>query len=109
MREPTHVQAFGAEVRRRRETLGWSLPELAKKSGMTANYLGAIEMGLRDPSLSTIKKIAKGFEVSVMELLGVEGLGPAALEFLRLNEGVPPDVRDAIEHLLANAVKEPPP
>jgi transcriptional regulator with XRE-family HTH domain len=61
MSVPKEVRAFGAEVRRRRESLGWTLPELAKRSGLTSNYIGSVEIGLRDPSMSTLVKIAKGF------------------------------------------------
>lgn len=108
MTVPKHIQAFGAEVRRRREALEWSLPQLAKRSGLTANYIGAVEMGHRDPSLSTMQKIAKGFGISLAELLGGHGLSPIALEFLRLNEGVQPDVQEAVEKLLIMYTEEPP-
>ena len=100
MSPPKDVRSFGAEVRRRRESLGWSLPELAKRSRLTANYIGAIEVGHRDPSLSTMVKLAKGFDVPLAELLGRDGLSPAALECVRLLEEVPQNVRDAIESLL---------
>src|SRR5215212_8538762 len=100
MSVPKDVQAFGAEVRRRRESLGWTLPELAKRSRITANYIGSVEMGLRDPSLSTMQKIAKGFDVPLSELLGAGGLSPAGLECARLLDGVLPEVQMAIEKIL---------
>jgi transcriptional regulator with XRE-family HTH domain len=100
MSVPREVQTFGAEVRRRREALGWALPELAKRSGLTQNYIGAVELGLRDPSLSTIMKLAKGFDVPLWELLGSEGMSPEALEFVRLFEGALPDVQEAIQQIL---------
>jgi transcriptional regulator with XRE-family HTH domain len=100
MRLAREIWAFGAEVRRRRESLGWSLPELAKRSGLTYNYIGAIEIGHREPSLSTMLKLAKGFDVPLWELLGRDGFSPAALECARLLDEAPRDVRDAIESVL---------
>jgi len=100
MSVPKEVRAFGAEVRRRRESLGWTLPELAKRSGLTSNYIGSVEIGLRDPSMSTVVKIAKGFGVPLSELLGAYGLSPAALECLRLMKEALPDVRGALVDLL---------
>jgi transcriptional regulator with XRE-family HTH domain len=107
MSVPPDVQAFGAEVRRRRESLGWSLPELAKRSGLTPNYIGSVEMGNRDPSLSTMEKIAKGFDVPLWELLGVGGMSPEALECVRLLDGALPEVREAVEHILTFYVDKP--
>jgi transcriptional regulator with XRE-family HTH domain len=107
MRLPRDVRAFGAEVRRRRESLGWSLPELAKRCGLTFNYIGAVEMGYREPSLSTMVKLAKGFDAPLSELLGRDGLSPAALECVRLLEDAPQDVRDAIESVLEFCGKRP--
>lgn len=91
---------FGAEVRRRREALQWTLDDLAKRGKLTPNYLGSIELGLRDPSLSTITKIARAFSVSIGELLGTHILSPAALEYLRLRKEAPSDVRDAVDSLI---------
>ncbi len=106
MSVPKEVRAFGAEVRRRRESLGWTLPELAKRSGLTANYLGAVEMGLRDPSMSTLVKIAKGFGVPLSELLGAYGFSPVTLECLHLMKEALPDVREAIEDILTFSLRK---
>jgi transcriptional regulator with XRE-family HTH domain len=100
MSVPPEVQAFGAEARRRRESLGWTLSDLATRSGLTPNYLGSVELGIRDPSLSTMEKIANGFDVPLMELLGTDELSPAALEFVRLLKEAKPDVQEAIGLLL---------
>jgi transcriptional regulator with XRE-family HTH domain len=54
---------FGKEVRRRREALGLTLEELAERAGLTPNYVGTVETGKRDPSLSTVLALAKGLRV----------------------------------------------
>ena len=107
MSVPEHVKAFGAEVRRRRESLGWNLFELAERTGLTPNYLGSIELGNRDPSLSTMKKIARGFDLTLAELLGPGEISPAAYEAALLLAKAPHDVQEAIERILACFVRKP--
>src|ERR1051325_9327409 len=78
---------FCREVRRRREALGLTQDELAERSGLTPNYIGTIENGKRDPSLSTMMAIAKGLNVKLGELLGpLPDISPAAHEMARLFE-----------------------
>lgn len=92
---------FGKEVRRRREALGLTLEQLAERAGLTPNYIGGVEAGRRDPSLSTILSLAKGLEVPAGELLGgVYDLEPAAIEAAQLFQAAPDDVQDAILRLL---------
>jgi transcriptional regulator with XRE-family HTH domain len=70
---------FGAELRRRRESLGMTLEELAARAGLTPNYVGTIEMGKRDPSLSTIVELAKGLDISPGEFFPSRpGLSPSS-------------------------------
>jgi len=59
---------FGANVRRRRLALGLSLERFAELVGLTPNYLGTVECGRRDPSLSSIVTIAKGLDIEPGEL-----------------------------------------
>lgn len=98
---------FGQEVRRRRRSLGMTLEQLAERSGLTPNYVGTVEAGLRDPSLSTVLSLARGLSVPPGELIGGLGrLSPQALEVARLFEGAPPDVQDAIGRLLRAVQKK---
>jgi transcriptional regulator with XRE-family HTH domain len=92
---------FGLEIRRRRKGVGMTLEQLAERSGLTPNYVGTIEMGRRDPSLSTILALARGLSVSPGELIGGMGrLSPSALEAARLFDGATPDTQEAILRLL---------
>lgn len=91
---------FGREVRRRRVALGLTLEQLAERSGLTPNYIGTVENGRRDPSLSTVMSLANGLGVPAGELVGgVAELGPIATETARLMEGAPPELQDAILEL----------
>src|SRR5687768_15798761 len=88
---------FGREIRRRREMRGITLAELAKHTGLTQNYIGSIELGYRDPSLSSVLALAIGLGVSPGELFGtIPGVSPIAEEAGRLYEQIPPEVQDAI-------------
>src|SRR3954468_12797369 len=88
---------FGREVRRRRVALGLTLEQLAERSGLTPNYIGTIENGKRDPSLSTVMAIAAGLSVQAGELFGgVPGLTPSGLEAAQLFEKVTPDLQGAV-------------
>ena len=92
---------FGREVRRRRETSGLTLEQLAELSGLSPNYIGSIEAGRRDPSLSTVLALARGLGTAPGELIGGVGrLSSAALEAGRLFDVLAPDVQDAVLRLL---------
>lgn len=90
-------QAFGREVRRRRLALGFTLEQLAERSSLTPNYIGTVEHGQRDPSLSTILALAGGLGVTPAELLaGLGETGPLALEAARLIDAQLPEVQEAM-------------
>jgi transcriptional regulator with XRE-family HTH domain len=93
--------AFGREVRRRRAALGLTLEQLAERSGLTPNYIGTVENGRRDPSLSTVLALARGLGAAPGELLGGVGeLSPTSTEAATLLETLLPDVQVAILELL---------
>jgi transcriptional regulator with XRE-family HTH domain len=93
--------AFGREVRRRRSTLGLTLEQLAERSDLTPNYIGSVENGRRDPSLSTVLALAKGLDVGPAELLGGSGdFGPLATEAAALLEHLTPELQNAVVELL---------
>lgn len=92
---------FGREVRRRRGALGLTLEQLAERSGLTPNYIGTVENGRRDPSLSTVLALAKGLGLAPGELLGGVGeLSPASTEAATLIETLSPDVQVSMLELL---------
>lgn len=90
------ARAFGREVRRRRQAQGMTLDALGEAAGLTPNYIGSIEMGLRDPSIGSMAKLSAGLGAPLGELLGLPELDPAALEAARYLAGLPVEVREAI-------------
>lgn len=93
--------SFGASVRRKREALGLTLEELAERAKLSPNYIGTVENGRRDPSLSTVIALAKALRLPAGDLLGgAHELGPEGVEAARLFESAPADVQDAVLRLL---------
>lgn len=92
---------FGREVRRRRRALKLTLEQLAERAGLTPNYIGTVENGHRDPSLSTVVALAKGLGVAPGELLGgIGNLSSRALEAAKLMEGMQPELQSAMLELI---------
>ena len=57
-------------IRKLREAQNLTQGELAKKAGVTQGYIAHLEGGLRkNPSLPTLKKLAKALGVNVAALL----------------------------------------
>jgi transcriptional regulator with XRE-family HTH domain len=94
------IEALGREIRRRRQASGMTLEALAEASGITPNYIGAIEMGRRDPGLSTVLKLARGLRLTPGELLGLPELPPLAIEAGKLIAQLPEAVRKPLTSTL---------
>jgi transcriptional regulator with XRE-family HTH domain len=56
-------------VSRLRLARGWSLVELASRSGMNDTYLGVMERGGNMPTLATLFKLAEVFGMEAAELV----------------------------------------
>ena len=56
-------------VRELRHTRGLSQEKLAEKAGIHRTYVGGIELGLRNPSLRNIARIAQALGVPPSDLL----------------------------------------
>ena len=62
------LKAFGKRIRQLRTTRGLSQEELSFQTGFHRTYIGMVERGERNISLSNIGVFAKTFEISVSEL-----------------------------------------
>ncbi len=58
------------KLRQLREAKGLSQRALAKKAGISREYVLRLEAARQDPTLGTLEKLAKALGVSVTELLG---------------------------------------
>src|SRR6266480_7769218 len=82
----------GNRVRALREAMGYSLRDLAERSGVSAPMLSQVERGETSPTLAVAAKIAAGLELSLSQLL-------------RLDEGDGVVVVRARERLLGGRAK----
>ena len=60
---------LGARLRAQREARGYTQATLAEKIGVSPNYFGVLERGLKLPTLDTLVLLAKVLEMSPAELL----------------------------------------
>jgi transcriptional regulator with XRE-family HTH domain len=63
------VKGFGAVVRQLRKERGVSQEGLATKAGIDRAYMGSLERGRRNPSLTTIARVARGLDLPISELI----------------------------------------
>ena len=76
---------------------------------MSPGYLGSIELGTRDPSLSKVLSIAHGLGVTTGELLGPKvELTPEAIRAGHLFETTRPELRENLSAYLREFVRPPP-
>jgi transcriptional regulator with XRE-family HTH domain len=65
-------QGFGRTVRRLRHALGLSQEGLAERAEIHRTYIGGIERGERNPTLTMIVRLAKALEAAPAALLEPE-------------------------------------
>jgi len=59
---------FGKEIRKHRESRGWSQEDLAERAGLHRNYVGGIERGERNVALENIVKLARALSMKTRDL-----------------------------------------
>lgn len=62
-------RSLGEKIRSLRKGLGMSLSEMAEKIQKTSSYLSQVERGLAEPSITSLRKIAKILEKPMFYLL----------------------------------------
>ena len=76
MAKRKRTNRFGNAVRNARTAAGLTQEDLAERSGLDRSYIGGIERGERNPTLSVIEKIADGLGVSLAELFSYSAKEP---------------------------------
>lgn len=59
---------LGSILKRRRQQLGMTQAEVAKRVGCRPNYIGYLETGARRPSAALVTRLAKALDLSAQEL-----------------------------------------
>jgi transcriptional regulator with XRE-family HTH domain len=62
----------GPRIRALREAMGFSLRDLAERSGVSAPMLSQVERGETSPTLAVAEKIASGLELTLSQLLRLD-------------------------------------
>jgi len=78
---------IGERIRILRQEKGFSLNELARRTGFAKSYLSQIENLKREPSLSALSQIAHVLEVDVLFLLSGEIQNSGAQNFTIVKKG----------------------
>jgi transcriptional regulator with XRE-family HTH domain len=60
---------IGHRLRGRRQGLGWTQAELARRCGLHKAYVGFVERGERNVSLINLRRIAKVLRVRLSDVL----------------------------------------
>jgi transcriptional regulator with XRE-family HTH domain len=73
---------------------------LGEAADLTPNYIGNIEAGQRDPSLSSMIRLARAFDSPIGELLGMPEMSADSIEGARLLSVLPAEVREPVVNAL---------
>jgi transcriptional regulator with XRE-family HTH domain len=83
---------------------GLTLDALADVAGLTPNFIGGVEDGRRNPSLTSMARSTKGLGVHLAGLLGMPELSPEATGAARLLMALPWEVRASVACALSALV-----
>jgi transcriptional regulator with XRE-family HTH domain len=102
------IRELGAKARRLRKERGLTRDELGDRSGLSPNYIGGVELGQRDPCLSTVEALARGLGIPVSELFEpTKKLSKRAIEMAKLFIEAPAAVQPALLDVLRASARKP--
>ena len=59
---------IGERIRQLRNRLGWSQEELAHRANINRTYIGELERGEKNTTISSLSKVASALEITLEEL-----------------------------------------
>ena len=77
--DPLDPAVIGARVKALRESSGFSLRDLAERSGVSAPMLSQVERGETSPTLTVAARIASGLELRLSQLLRLDEDGAVTI------------------------------
>ncbi len=101
---------IGKKIKQLRKEKGLTLQELAQRSGVSPGYISMLERGYkRSPTLDVLRKLAKGLDIRLPELIGEEMISVSEDEkvkvLLRAADELSKLDLESLESLL-NAIRE---
>ena len=67
-----YLQKLGRRVRDLRRAKGWTQEEVEHRTSLTVSYISRIETGIQNPSILTLRTLARALGVSLGTLLPPE-------------------------------------
>lgn len=64
-----YLAPLGRQVRELREARGWTMADLARRSGLTRSQVRKLETAVHSPGRPTLEKLAAALEVAVSNLV----------------------------------------
>src|SRR5262245_897145 len=72
------LSEIGARVRSRRSSMGWTLRDVAERSGVSTRFLSDLESGKGNISVVRLSNIARALDVTIASLFPAENNDTAA-------------------------------
>lgn len=72
----SELRGLGKRLRRLRDGRGWTLDELAERTGLSKPYLSRLETGERQPSIAALLSVAQTYGVTVASLFQEDEQAP---------------------------------
>src|SRR5512138_2723520 len=66
------LSQIGTRVRARRRSMGWTLREIAERSGVSSRFLSDLESGKGNISVARLADVARALDVSLVSLMPSE-------------------------------------
>ncbi len=104
IKSPVELQlaSFGTALRELRQNRGWSLQELASRSGLSRTFLSRLETGDRQASIAAVLTLARIFNVSLASMFETQVAADPCL-IIRANEVTPQNADGLTYTPLSNA------
>jgi transcriptional regulator with XRE-family HTH domain len=89
------ARTIGRRVRSSRTGLGWTLDQLAQRSGVSRRMLVNVEQGVTNPSIATLLRLSDALGIGLPALVDTAGVGAEAVVIRRDGEVGPMWTSDA--------------
>jgi len=96
------LASFGSALRELRQNRGWTLQELASRSGLSKTFLSRLETGDRQASIAAVLTLARIFDVSLTSMFETQVASEPCL-IVRAAEATPLSVNGLTYTPLSNA------